>query len=73
VRFVRESDQSTRVQVRASYVPPAGFVGNAVLAFFGADPKHLLDADLVRMTSLLEDGKTTGPKGQITLKDVTRS
>jgi uncharacterized membrane protein len=58
VRFDKEPDGRTRVQIRMSYSPPAGLVGHAVAWLFGADPKTEMDGDLVRMKSLLETGKT---------------
>jgi uncharacterized membrane protein len=58
VHFEREGD-STRVQVRMSYHPPAGVVGHGVATFLGSDPEKLMDEDLVRFKSLVEDGKTT--------------
>jgi uncharacterized membrane protein len=58
VRFDRESDGRTRVQIRMSYCPPAGVLGHAIAWLFGSDPKSEMDDDLVRMKSLLEYGKT---------------
>ena len=58
VRFDREPDGRTRVQIRMSYCPPAGVFGHAVAWLFGADPKSEMDEDLVRLKSLLEFGKT---------------
>jgi uncharacterized membrane protein len=59
IRFDRNPDGSTRVHMRISYNPPAGAVGHAVASLFGADFKHAIDEDLVRLKSLLEEGKTT--------------
>lgn len=59
VRFQPEGEAATRVDIHLSYSPPAGALGHAVAAFLGSDPKHLMDDDLVRLKSLLEDGKTT--------------
>ena len=56
VRFDKNEDGTTRVQVRLSYNPPAGAFGHAVAALFGADPKSEMDADLLRMKSLIETG-----------------
>jgi uncharacterized membrane protein len=47
----------TRVSVRLSYVPPAGAFGHAVAALFGADPKSEMDADLLRMKTMIETGR----------------
>jgi uncharacterized membrane protein len=47
----------TRVSVRLSYVPPVGAFGHAVAAMFGADPKSEMDADLLRMKTMIETGR----------------
>ena len=39
-----------------SYNPPAGALGHAVAELFGADPKHEMDDDLMRMKSFIETG-----------------
>ena len=46
----------TRVTVHLRYVPPGGAFGHAVAALFGADPKSEMDADLLRMKSMIETG-----------------
>ena len=56
VTFEATSDGGTRVNVRLSYVPPAGAFGHAVASIFGADPKSEMDADLLRMKSMIETG-----------------
>lgn len=56
VLFEPNEDGSTEVTVRISYNPPAGAVGHALAKVFGADPKSEMDADLMRMKSLLETG-----------------
>lgn len=57
VRFDRELDGSTRVHIRMSYNPPAGWFGHEIASFFGADAKQSMDEDLVRMKTLIETGK----------------
>jgi uncharacterized membrane protein len=57
VRF-QPQDGGTRVDIRLTYQPPAGVLGHAVAALFGKDPKHAMDDDLIRLKSLLEDGRT---------------
>jgi uncharacterized membrane protein len=57
VRFEPDGD-GTRVGVRLCYVPPAGALGHAVASLFGADPKTEMDADLMRMKSMIETGRT---------------
>jgi uncharacterized membrane protein len=68
VRFNRNADGSTRVTVHWNYTPPAGAIGHAVASLMGTDPKQAMDEDLVRLKSLLEQGKTT-----VEGKKVTRS
>jgi uncharacterized membrane protein len=57
IRFEPASDGQTRVHIRMSYNPPGGWLGHGVAAAFGADPKRSLDADLVRMKTLIETGR----------------
>jgi uncharacterized membrane protein len=47
----------TRINIHMGYLPPGGALGHAVAAFLAGDPKHLMDEDLLRLKSLLEDGK----------------
>jgi uncharacterized membrane protein len=56
VRFDPEIDGRTRVHIRMSYNPPAGWLGHGVATAFGVDPKHSMDEDLVRMKTLIETG-----------------
>jgi uncharacterized membrane protein len=55
-RFDPEAEGRTRVHIRMSYNPPAGWLGHGVAAAFGVDPKSSMDADLVRMKTLIETG-----------------
>ena len=48
----------TRITLRLSYNPLGGVVAHALASLFGADPKSAMDEDLVRLKSLLEDGRT---------------
>lgn len=56
VRFTPNEGGGTRVEVRLSYNPPAGAIGHAFATLFGANPKREMDADLLRMKSLIETG-----------------
>jgi uncharacterized membrane protein len=56
VQFEPTGDARTRVQIRMSYDPPAGWLGHGVAAAFGVDPKQSMDADLARMKTLIETG-----------------
>jgi uncharacterized membrane protein len=57
VHFEPVGDDQTRIHVRMSYNPPGGWLGHGVAAAFGVDPKSSLDADLVRIKTLLETGQ----------------
>lgn len=54
--FDPETDGRTRVHVQMSYTPPAGWLGHGVAKVFRVDPKHGMDADLVRMKTLSRPG-----------------
>jgi uncharacterized membrane protein len=56
VSFDDNGHGGTRVRVEMSYVPPTGAFGHAVATLFGADPKSEMDADLMRMKSMIESG-----------------
>jgi uncharacterized membrane protein len=70
-RFDREPDGRTRVQIRMSYCPPTGVLGHAVAWVFGADPKTEMDEDLVRLKSLLENGRTRAHGAVITRDQIS--
>jgi uncharacterized membrane protein len=57
VRFDPEPNGRTRVHIRMTYNPPAGWLGHEVAAAFGVDPKHSMDEDLARMKTLIETGR----------------
>jgi len=57
VHFDRNPDGSTTVEVKMTYNPVAGALGHTVARLFGADPKHRMDEDLVRMKTYIETGK----------------
>jgi uncharacterized membrane protein len=69
VRF-REMNGGTHVHINMAYTPPAGVAGHAVAAFFGKDPKAEMDADLARMKTLLEKGKTRAEGKKVTRESV---
>jgi uncharacterized membrane protein len=56
IRFERNPDGSTRVNLKLSYTPPAGVVGHAVARLFGRDPETEIEEDLRRIKSLIETG-----------------
>jgi uncharacterized membrane protein len=57
VRFEPNGSGGTRLTVHLRYVPPAGAFGHAIATIFGADPKSEMDADLLRMKTMIETGK----------------
>jgi uncharacterized membrane protein len=70
VRFDRNDDGTTRLEVKLSYNPPGGAIGHALAALLGADPKRQMDEDLVRMKTLIETGN---PPHDAARPDDTRS
>jgi uncharacterized membrane protein len=70
VRFRPTGDGHTEIDVHMSYIPPGGAVGHAIASLFGSDPKRAMDEDLVRLKSLLEEGKTRADKEPVRLDDV---
>ena len=57
IEFEPTRDDRTRIHIRMSYNPPAGWFGHAVASVFGVDPKSSMDADLARMKTLIETGR----------------
>jgi uncharacterized membrane protein len=54
VQFESTGEFGTQVAVRLSYVPPGGPLGHAVSRLLGADPGSEMDADLMRLKSVIE-------------------
>jgi uncharacterized membrane protein len=71
VRFRATPEGETEIDVQMSYNPPAGAVGHAVATLFGADPKRAMDEDMLRLKSLLEEGKTRADGEPVRLEEVT--
>ena len=61
VHFEEVHPGATRVSIFLSYNPPAGVLGHFAALLFGADPKSAMDEDLIRLKSLLEEGKASAP------------
>ena len=57
IRFQDNGDGTTTVDVKMIYNPVIGAVGHAIAWLCGADPKHQMDDDLMRMKTYLETGK----------------
>jgi uncharacterized membrane protein len=72
VRLDPNYDGSTRVHIQMKYQPPAGMLGHAIAELFGTDPKHALDADLARLKSLFEIGKTRVHGQKVVLEEIGR-
>lgn len=70
VRFERRDSTCTRIDVRVRYHPPAGMLGHGLATLLGADPRHVLDEDLLRFKSLLDVGKTHIHGEVMTLEDL---
>lgn len=69
VRFDENWDGSTRLSVQMNYVPPVGALGHAVAQLFGVDPRQAMHEDLVRLKSLLEEGRTSSDAGRLELQE----
>lgn len=72
VRFQPNEKGGTRIDVRMCYNPPAGAIGHGIASFFGVDPKSAMDEDLVRLKSLIEEGKTSAHSQTIERIDIER-
>jgi uncharacterized membrane protein/osmotically-inducible protein OsmY len=70
VRFDPLPEGGTRVHIRTSYRPLGGALGCALAEMLNAYPKHVLDEDLARVKSLLEQGKTRAHHHTVTLQEV---
>ncbi|WP_437931372.1 SRPBCC family protein [Sorangium sp. So ce291] len=67
---LEECPEGTRLDVKMSYNPPAGALGHAVAALFGADPEHAMDEDLARFKALIEQGVITAGGNEVVLGDL---
>lgn len=70
VRFERAGEAATRLSVRMSYQPPAGALGHVLARILSTDPKQAMDEDLIRLKSLLEQGKTRVEGRPVTLDEL---
>jgi uncharacterized membrane protein len=69
-RFVSNPDGTTRVDLRLSYTPPAGVLGNALASLIGVNPEQAMDENLMRFKSLIEHGQTTKEGQKVTREQV---
>jgi uncharacterized membrane protein len=70
VQFQDNGDGTTRIDIRMQYTPPAGSIGHAVASLLGFDPKRAIDEDLVRLKSLLEEGRTRAGGERVTRQEL---
>ena len=73
VNFLPGELGGTLIEIRMTYNPPGGVVGHTVASIFGVDPETALDEDMVRLKSLLEEGKTTADQGTVRLDELPAS
>ena len=59
IRFDRNPEGGTRMDIQMTYNPPGGALGHLLASILGADPKQAMDEDMVRFKSLFEHGKAT--------------
>lgn len=71
VHFQKMSDGVTRVQLQASYMPPGGVLGQFLAELLHADPKQVVDSDLVRLQSLIERGVTTAHHRRLSIEELS--
>jgi uncharacterized membrane protein len=60
----------TRLDVHMSYRPPFGVIGHVFAKLLGVAPKKQIDDDLLRLKSLLEQGKATGREETVYLDEL---
>jgi uncharacterized membrane protein len=56
IHFEPTVEGGTRLDIHMSYNPPGGALGHGLAWLFGGDARHRMDADLVRMKTLIETG-----------------
>ncbi|HEX2220592.1 MAG TPA: SRPBCC family protein [Gemmatimonadales bacterium] len=70
VRLRSDERGGTLIEIRMSYNPPAGAIGHSVATLLGVDPRTAMDEDMVRLKSLLEEGKASAGEGQVRLEEL---
>jgi uncharacterized membrane protein len=70
VRFRPGPNETTEIDIRLSYNPPAGAIGHGVASLLGSNLKQFMEDDLVRLKSLLEEGRTSTDDGQVRLEEL---
>lgn len=69
-RFERMGPNETRVTIRTSYRPATALLRHEIAAVFHAGAKHELDEDMLRLQSLIEQGKATGRERQVAIEEL---
>lgn len=62
--------EGTRIDLNMTYRPPVGAIGVAIGKLLGWSPKDRIDDDLVRLKSLLEEGRTRAHGEKISEADL---
>lgn len=57
VRFHGNDDGSTTVELKMTYAPVGGALGDLLARLVGADPKRQIDDDLLRLKTFVETGR----------------
>ena len=73
VYFRPDERGGTLLEIQMSYNPPAGAVGHTVASLLGVDPESAMHEDMVRLKSLLEEGRTTADRGTVRLEELPAS
>ena len=71
VHFQKMEDGVTRIQLQANYMPPGGALGQFLSELLHADPKQVIDEDLVRLQSLIERGVTTAHHRKLSIEELS--
>jgi uncharacterized membrane protein len=71
VTFSELDSDRAQVRIQMSYTPPAGAVGHTVASLLGSDLKTGLDEGLLRLKSLLEQGKASNSGHHVTRDEVS--
>lgn len=72
LRFESMNTGTTRLGLRLSYTPPGGALGHLLATLLGANPKRMIDQDLVRFKSLVEYGRTSAHGEGVTREQLLR-
>lgn len=70
VRFSENREGGTQISIQMSYNPPLGMVGDRAAWLFGSDLKSALEQGLLRLKSLLEEGKASKGDKEIMIGDL---